>query len=326
MSTRLEIVRFLADGNFHSGSDIGRSLGISRAAVAKHIKKLVGQGLTVHRVTGRGYRLATPITLLDAEEIRHYLEAADMGLAVNIEVLHEVESTSDYLLQTTADTNQFPRVCIAEIQNNGRGRRGRPWFTMAYTNITLSISWKYESGPANLAGLSLAAGSALLHALKEYGITGLGLKWPNDVLYQDRKLAGLLVDIAGEATGPTHVVLGIGINGRLSTHDIDRIDQPCIDLNEILHETIDRNRLAAITIKHLLQMFIKFEQAGLSAFKQEWEENHIFHGKRVQVVQMNNTITGIVEGVDTQGSLIVRGEDDRLRVLHSGEISIQVLR
>jgi BirA family transcriptional regulator, biotin operon repressor / biotin---[acetyl-CoA-carboxylase] ligase len=124
-------------------------------------------------------------------------------------------------------------TCVAEAQSGGRGRRGRSWVTTPYCNLMLSMAWRFPGGPGLVSGLSLAAGVALLRALEQYGVSGAGLKWPNDVLWDNRKLAGLLVDVQGEAAGPTLVILGVGINGYISPQDAAHIDQPWIDLQGI---------------------------------------------------------------------------------------------
>ena len=326
MSTRAEILRLLSDGSFHSGTDLGKKLGITRAAVCKSVHQLAQSGLEVHRVTGRGYKLDTPLTLLDRPGLLKWLGSSAAEIRDRLQILDEVDSTNRYLAEHMAtDMDINGATCVAEAQSGGRGRRGRSWITTPYCNLMLSMAWRFPGGPSLVSGLSLAAGVALLRALEEYGVAGVGLKWPNDVLWDNRKLAGLLVDVQGEAAGPTLIILGVGINGYISPQDATHIDQPWIDLHGITGETTDRNRLAALVVRHLLGMFHLFASKGFAPFRGEWQERHLFHGRRVRLIQGDREFSGTAEGIDETGGLIVRHARNR-QVFHSGEVSLRPVR
>lgn len=319
MSTRHDLFKLLADGAFHSGTALGERLGISRAAVNKAIQSLAGSGIDIHRVSGRGYRLGEPFVPLSAVSIRTLLK--QRRVQATVEILDEVDSTNEQLLRTLEAPGV--RVCLAEAQSSGRGRRGRGWVATPGHNILLSMSWQFEQGPAGLAGLSLAAGVAVLRALEEFGVGGLGLKWPNDILCDGRKLAGLLIDVRGEASGPSRVVLGLGLNIYLTPGDAARIDQPWIALREILAAPMDRNGLAALLIAHLFEMFRIFQHDGFSAFRAEWERRHLFQGKAVELRNGQEGSVGTVVGVDAQGALRVRDVAGEIRNFHSGDVSLR---
>lgn len=324
MSTRSEIVKLLRDGRFHSGTDMGRALGISRAAVCKGIKALSDLGLEIHKVSGRGYRLATSLQPLDKKHILGHLSDKGVDLHGRLDILESVDSTSRYLLEKINASPTKDAICLAEAQLQGRGRRGRSWAATPYSNLMLSMAWRLQSGPAVVSGLSLAAGVAVARALDEYGVRETTLKWPNDVLWKHRKLAGLLVDVAGEAAGPCFVVLGVGVNGYISERDAEYIDQPWVDLQSIIGDTVDRNYLAAILIAHLTRMFETFSTNGLAAFREEWERRHLYNGKRVRLIQGDTEFQGEVEGIDETGALCIRDETGVKRVFHSGEISMRL--
>jgi BirA family biotin operon repressor/biotin-[acetyl-CoA-carboxylase] ligase len=324
MSTRNILLRLLSDGHFHSGTDLGRALGVSRAAVCKTIKSLGETGVHIHRVSGRGYRLEQAFAPLEQQHILAELQrlAPSPATPLALEILEETDSTSSHLLQGMVD-ERGARVCLAEAQRQGRGRRGRGWVATPWHNILLSMAWRFEQGPAALAGLSLAAGVASLRALQDYGVSGVGLKWPNDLLWRERKLAGLLVDIRGEAAGPCSAVVGLGLNVYLDPREATAIDQPWVDLHTMLQQTIDRNRLAALLIHHLREMFVRFASEGLAAFRGEWEAHHCYAQQRVRLLQGDTQMEGDAQGIDDNGALLIRDAGGTLRRFHSGEISLR---
>jgi BirA family transcriptional regulator, biotin operon repressor / biotin---[acetyl-CoA-carboxylase] ligase len=323
MNSRAQILRLLSDGAFHSGTDLGKKLGITRAAVCKNVRHLTQSGVDVHRVTGRGYRLEAPLTLLDRSRLLKHLGAAAADFRDRLHVLEEVDSTNRYLSERGAQAGDINGMtCLAEAQSGGRGRRGRAWVATPYRNLMLSMAWQFPSGPGIVSGLSLAAGVAVVRALEEYGVAGARLKWPNDVLWDERKLAGLLADVRGEAAGPTLVILGVGVNGDIGDDDAGRIDQPWVDLRRITGATPDRNRLAALVAGHLRRMFLTFAQQGFAPFREEWRRRHLYHGRRVRLILGEREILGTVEDVDENGGLIVRHGRGR-QVFHSGEISLR---
>lgn len=318
MSTRHSLLQLLADGAFHSGTDLGGRLGVSRAAVNKALHGLAEQGLDIHSIPGRGYRLSEPFVPLSASAIG----AALAPRAVSIEVLEETASTSEYLLQFAAH-QPSGRVCLAEAQRAGRGRRGRGWIATPFHNLVMSMSWRFESGPAALAGLSLAAGVAVVRALHGFGVADVALKWPNDVLFDRRKLAGLLVDVRGEAAGPSWVVLGLGLNIHIAPGDAARIDQPWAALREVLPGPVDRNRLAALVVQELANAFETFARRGFEPFAPQWEQHHAYRNREVRLQLGTETVTGTVVGIDEQGNLRLRDPRGAIRAYHSGEVSLR---
>ena len=338
MTTRLQVLRALADGKVHSGADIGRKLGVTRAAVSKGVKSLVAHGLVVQAAPGVGYQLEAPLTPLDGRVIRRHLARARSS--VRIELLETVDSTNRHLLaQALLDPDPSGRVCIADVQPHGRGRRGKSWVATPYQNIMLSIAWRFAVGPSMVSGLSLAAGVAVTRALEAFGVRGIGLKWPNDVLWTameppsdgkprgsaspERKLAGLLVDVHGEASGPCTVVLGVGVNCRLAPSDARFIDQPWTDIYRIAGRVPDRNRLAALLIEQLYEALLIFAQSGFAAFQAEWDRRHLYADRTVRMSRGDVLFEGIVEGIDEHGALRLRAPGGGTQVFHSGEVSLR---
>lgn len=322
MTARLHtLINALSDGRFHSGEGLGAELGISRAAVWKLLQKLEPLGLQLHAVSGKGYRLATPFEPLERDAVIAALEEDSLPLLSELEILPEVESTNRYLLESAGDGAPGGSACFAEYQQAGRGRRGREWHSPYGSSIYFSLLWRFNDGTSRLAGLSLAVAVALMRCLEECGLERAGIKWPNDILVEGRKLAGILLDVAGEHSGPCHVVIGIGINGRVSQQQGAAIDQPWTDLWQSGVE-VGRNRLAGRLLHHLLLAVEEYQEAGLDAFLDEWRGHDLTCDREVAIHHGSEVIHGIARGVDRSGMLQVE-QSDGLRSYASGEVSLR---
>jgi len=330
----LEILRLLADGAYHSGELIASRLGISRAAVSKAMRRVSGHyGVAVETVHGRGYRLSRPLELLDAGTILAGLSAAaphaDSGTAkgrvARLEIHDQIQSTNGYLMAEAAAGAPSGTVCLAERQTAGRGRRGRPWVSPFGCNLYLSILWRYPLAPAALGGASLAAGVVVARVLRDLGISDLGLKWPNDLIWRRHKLGGLLLEVAGEAQGPSHLVVGLGLNLDMDQAQGRAIDQPWAALTEALGGACPgRNHLAARLIASLTEALEGYGQGGLTPFLDDWERFDLLRGERVRLEFGGRVIEGEHLGIAPDGALRL-GTLDGVQTFHGGEISLRPL-
>ncbi len=321
-----QLLTILNDGRFHSGESLAGCLGgISRAAIWKTIQNLQALGLEIHAVRGRGYRLAEPVELLAAAAIQDGLTVAARSWVSTLEVHERIDSTNTYLMNRAKEGLPGGTVCLAEWQSAGRGRRGRSWVSPFAANLYLSLLWRFALEPALLSGVSLAVGVAAIRALNSVGIDGLGLKWPNDVLWQRRKLAGVLLEFGGESAGPCHIVAGVGLNVAMPRSTEQEIDQPWVDLRTIVgrQEQLSRNRLAARLISELVAALIQFEQQGLDAFREDWRRFDLAQGHPVTLHLPGAVIAGIARGVDASGALLLETAAGMRRFL-GGEISLRL--
>jgi len=327
METHLRIVRRLADGELHSGEDLARALGISRAAVWKAAHKAGEElGLEVHSVRGRGYRLAAPLELLDTERILAAIPHQARHRIERLEVYDDIDSTNSHLMREAQQGAPSGTLCFAERQRAGRGRRGRIWVSPFGTNIYLSLLWRYPFGPSVLGGLSLAAGTAIAGVLEAEGVPDIGLKWPNDVLWQHRKLAGLLLEVAGETQGPSLVVVGLGLNTRLPAAQAAAIEQPWVDLDSISGlGAVSRNRLAVRLAERLTDVLARYSTDGLPPFLAEWERFDLYHGEPVEIRLADQSFSGLHAGVTPQGALRL-DMDGHLETFQAGEVSLRPAR
>ena len=293
----LKLLTLLKDGRFHSGEALGAVLGVSRSAVWKQLQLLESElNLTVYKVRGRGYRLAAPLQLLEAEKIA--------SLAVEVPwpaLIHdEIDSTNAEALRLIATGRSAPFLVLAERQSAGRGRRGRAWSSPFAQNLYYSLVMRVEGGMRQLEGLSLVVGLAVRQTLLGLGLVSAGLKWPNDVLVDSRKVAGILLELVGDPADVCHVVLGIGINVNMQDADID---QAWTSLSLETGQLVDRNRLAAGLGDNLRRYLARHQREGFSALQKEWESAHLWQGRAVSLIAGSTCIEGVVLGVDHQGAL-----------------------
>ncbi|NRA61881.1 MAG: bifunctional biotin--[acetyl-CoA-carboxylase] ligase/biotin operon repressor BirA [Psychrobium sp.] len=320
--TTSNILKSLATGEFCSGQLLGEQNGISRAAIGKHVKALQQLGLDIYSVTGKGYRLSQPVELLDSDIIASFLPFEQRE---NVAVQTVVGSTNALIKEQIAQgqLSGSGYTLFAEAQTAGRGRRGREWVSPLGSSLFFSSHWRFEQGINATMGLSLAVGIAITEALSELGVQDLGLKWPNDIYYQGKKLAGILIELEAQAADSCDLVIGVGINVQLPVAASQKIDQPFTDLSAtgIL---IGRNELAATILRHLWAILENFESQGFSALITRWNTFDCFKDDRVELKIGQRSIAGIARGVDGQGGIVIELDaSGNLQTFYGGEISLR---
>jgi len=320
-----QLLKTLADGQFHSGEELGSLLGVSRTAVWKQLQKLQEvTELPLESVKGRGYRLIGGIELLDLDAVRHSLSLAAASLLSVLNFLDEIDSTNRFALSEAQNGAGRGYVVAAEQQSAGRGRRGRTWVSPYARNIYCSAIWEFDGGAAALEGLSLAVGVAVARALASVGVKDVGLKWPNDVVWAGRKLAGILLEMTGDAAGRCQVIVGIGINVSMAgAASATSIDQPWVDVQTAVGGTASRNQLLASLLSELLPALAEFEQFGFSRFHEVWSGLDCLAAKDVAVHLGESIVMGTAAGVNQTGALMVDTPMGR-QIFHGGEVSLRL--
>ncbi len=327
MNIQQQILRLLADGKLYSGRSLAERIGVSRTAVWKHIGQLRELGLEFDAVPGAGYRWLTPVELLQLDRIMAELSADVCGNLEAIDLLWTAESTSDELLAKDPPPQGRSRACLAECQTGGRGRRGRKWLSPFGGGIYLSQSWCFAAAPKELTALPLAAGVAVLRALQAIGTASLSLKWPNDVLADGRKLAGILVDLRGEAEGPLTAVIGVGVNLEVPAPVAAMIQaeggMPPVGLGQIdTGLARSRNRLAAELISALHQAVREFGQTGFSGFAGEWAARDYLRDRRISVRVGDRVCEGVAKGIAADGQFRLESNGTVERIV-SGDVTLR---
>ena len=315
------ILHLLADGQFHSGEALAQQFKVTRATVWNAIKHAETLGVTIFSVRGRGYKLPQIIEFLDKNAVLNAI--GEQQEWFNVIILDKVASTNTYLMQ---QKNVAHATCVAaHIQTNGKGRRGRTWVSQLGASLTFSLVWRFQCGAAALSGLSLAVGVALMRTLLSFNINQAQLKWPNDILINGKKLAGILIELQGDLDGPSTAVIGIGINLNLPKALIEAIDQPTTDLNTVSDNPINQNILLGTLLKHLAEVLSRFEQFGFVGLRDEWVSYHAYHQQPVRMLLPNGTeVLGVVKNVADDGILLV---DTALGLqrFSAGEISLRAV-
>jgi BirA family biotin operon repressor/biotin-[acetyl-CoA-carboxylase] ligase len=324
------LLRQLADGDFHSGEDLAAKVGLTRARVSQVLKDAEAAGLALERVKGRGYRLLEAPDFLAADAVRARLSELAQNRpgapSLAIEIVDQIESTSSELSRRSQRRDIHGMVIAAEWQTAGRGRRGRSWTAVAGGSLTFSLGWKFEQGAGFLAGLSLAIGVAVVRALEAEGFAGIALKWPNDLVHRHHKLGGILIDINGDALGPSTTVIGVGLNVRLPANVRKDIPVAVTDLATVAGKKappVNRNHVFARLLHQLTAVLQQYAAEGFAPFAAEWQHRHAYQGKMVKLLLPDGaTVTGKVAGVDASGALVLADGPRRARFL-SGEISLR---
>jgi BirA family transcriptional regulator, biotin operon repressor / biotin---[acetyl-CoA-carboxylase] ligase len=315
------VLRRLADGRFHSGEEMARDLGRSRATLSEALKHVDDMGIELFSVRGKGYRLAQPLEFLDGD----LLSARLADSRVRVQVVDEIDSTSTKLLELAARGAPSGTCLAAEWQSAGRGRRGRGWVSGLGGSLTFSLLWRFERGVGHLGGLSLAIGLSVARTLRAMGVARAQVKWPNDVVCDFRKLAGILVETSGEMQGPSTAVIGVGVNYRLADAVLDRIDQATTDVCRCAVGEVSRTVLLASLLADLAEMLERFEREGFEPLRAAWRELHAYDGRIVRVVPPQDApYEATVLDVAANGALVVQPlAGGAPQQLSSAEISLR---
>jgi BirA family biotin operon repressor/biotin-[acetyl-CoA-carboxylase] ligase len=250
---------------------------------------------------------------------RYYLE--------QIKLYKKLPSTNSYLLEQAKNKNSHrAEACLAEQQTAGRGRLGRNWYSPFGQNIYLSLLWWFGSSPNYLNGLNLVIALATLTALKKYGVKNrIGLKWPNDLLWRKRKLAGILIELLPNRSKPSScwAVIGIGLNLNLEQKNGENPVKNSCDLITITKQIPKRNRVAAILIEQLIIALNSYEKHGLDPFIKKWRKVDLTYKKKITLITPQQTITGTSLGISKNGSLILQDQSGKKLLFSAGEISLR---
>ncbi|KTD44729.1 biotin--[acetyl-CoA-carboxylase] ligase [Legionella parisiensis] len=318
---QITLLQLLGDGDCHSGSELGATLGITRSAIWKQIHHLIASGIPIKRIRHQGYQLPNQLILLNKQQIMEHLASQKQSSPFNLHLFTSIDSTNRYL-KDLPPSNTVD-ICCAEIQTQGRGRFGRHWHSPFGENLYCSTRWNINYDLTKLSGLSLVTSLAVLATLNEFDISSnIKIKWPNDILWAHKKLCGSLIEILAESNGNVQIIIGIGLNVNTDTENNPLPDKPWCSLYEITKQRFDRNILIARLIINLELYLSKFIHHDLNFFMDEWNKSDYLFGKNIKVTQSINALTGIACGINQIGQLILQDEAGTKHFLSSGDTSL----
>lgn len=318
MRRAFALLELLSDGAEHAGAALAQALGVTRAAVWHQVAQLREQGLAIDASRRHGYQLAGGFEALCAQSIRSQLSGPARALLA-IDVVTITDSTNERLLAALNAGDIHGKVLFAEHQTAGRGRRGDRWLSPPGSGLCVSLGWRFDQPPATFSALSLVVGMAIAESLRELGVASAMLKWPNDILCENGKLAGILIEMRAEAGGPSRTVIGIGINVQMSQEARALIDQPVADFVHASGQAMSRNRLAAVLLSALARTLPQFARDGFAVFRDDWRRYDQLADAVVRLELPNRVVEGIARGVDDHGALLIE-HDGRRETFVSGHL------
>lgn len=329
MIIAFELIKKLADGKFHSGQKLAEELRINRAHIWRAVAYLKSLNLDIYSVKGKGYKLASPIELLNEQKIHDNLPPAIFDSINLLQVLSVTHSTADYVKEYKLRALPERTVVVAEAQTQGRGRVGRTWFSPFGANIYLSTYWKLKQ---NISGLSLVIGLAVAKSLEASGVT-TKVKWPNDIYFDNKKMVGILIESEfnkNESAQNIFISIGLNVNLQVSKLDeykeksADLLDNTITDMTTVLGYTPSRNKIIADILTNLVDFLEKFEQHGFTYFLPMWQEYDYLMGKLVSVTKPtpNQSLIGHAKGVSQRGELLLE-EQGVLKAICVGDIKVR---
>jgi BirA family biotin operon repressor/biotin-[acetyl-CoA-carboxylase] ligase len=262
------------------------------------------------------YLTDLPVESLDFDKITAVIDAESKQFLSKLEIFNEIGSTNSYLLEQAREGGERGWACLAETQTHGRGRADRTWYSPPGMNIYCSLLWQFTLPKPDMAGLSLAVAVMVAHTLRKYGIVaGIELKWPNDVMFAGRKLAGILLEQVADK-----IVIGIGLNLYLPPTEAN---ENWIAMTEITGRPVARNYIAGLLLNELLAKLPLYQERGLSAFSADWRQWDVLFGKEVTVQTATVNYVGVMQGINQQGELILLNPQGEHHYFRCGEVSIR---
>ena len=319
---KIKLLSCLLDNDYHSGNGLAARLGVSRTVIWKGIKQLRAYGLEIEARHGKGYRLHDEIDLLQRNEILG--ELGQYAGACSMDVLFDTESTNLCLTGLFGQTGLHKHIVLAEYQHGGKGRRGRTWVSPFARGLYLSLGWRFDMAPASLNALSLASGVALARTLEGLDMSGVSLKWPNDLVLAGKKVGGILLEARSETAASCDVVIGIGVNIRLDKETRTGLDQPATDLAGHYHSLPSRNRLAGRIIAGQFSMLERVASGRMGEYVAEWRNLDCLSGRPAELHMPGRVVRGHVSGVDDNGLLLLE-TGGKIEKFSSGEVRARAI-
>lgn len=319
----IDVLNRLDHKCFHSGQDLANDFSVTRATIHNCILRIEAIGIPIERVRGKGYKLFSPLDLLSKEIICANLSASVSSKLSSFVIEQVITSTNEYIAKIELPKQTYFSVVLAEMQTAGRGRRGRTWQSPYAANVYMSVLWNLQKPLSEVGALSPLLAISIVRALEELGVIGLGLKWPNDIHCDNKKLAGLLIECSGEMGGQTKMIIGVGVNVHMSKQGNINIDQQWTDITSATSNSgVSRNQVVAGLLNQVIPTLKQFDLSTSDALTEDWAQWDVMKDKAVILSAANENITGVARGIDEGGRLLLENENG-LQAISAGDVSLR---
>ena len=311
------------EDGFVSGNALAEQLGVSRVSVWGRMEQLRSQGFEFEAIRRKGYRICKKPDSLNALLTRAYLQ--DPEDCPELVFLTTIDSTNDHASRLLANEYEAPFIVISNQQTLGRGRMGRTWHSPPSSNLYMSFGSRPYVRPDRMQLFTLWMGVYVARHLKERLSLDIGVKWPNDLFYNNQKLGGMLTEARVDADSLRELVFGIGLNVNQTKKDWPKdLQQTATSLRELRGEEQDLNRVAALLIEAIYSGYRAFLAGNIRAiFEDMWPEFDILKGELIEAETRNGNLQGVAKGLDNRGSLILKTLEGKLTTLNSGDVHIK---
>lgn len=320
--TKMDVLTALREkDDYVSGQELCERFQVSRTAVWKRIRQLQADGYEIEAVPNRGYRIAGYPDVIAAEEVESRLKTEWMGHPVRY--FEVIDSTNQYAKKAAEEGAPEGLLVISDEQTAGKGRSGRHWTTPPGTAIAMTILLRPKIAADRISMTTLVMGLAVSEAVRELYDVPAGIKWPNDVVIDGKKICGILTEMTTDMVSVSYIVVGTGINANIDVFP-EELKDTAVSLKMILGHEVNRAELIASVMKYFERYYEQYIAAGdLSAVMDRYNELLLNRGRAVRVLEPGNEYTGVAEGIDTLGELLVRREDGTVSRVYAGEVSVR---
>ncbi|MFH2066585.1 MAG: biotin--[acetyl-CoA-carboxylase] ligase [Pseudomonadota bacterium] len=322
MTTRDKLLAYLQANPdcWISGEILSRILKVSRAAINKHIKKLRQDGYQIESSTKKGYRIGEYHDLISADEIRDHLTTTIFGRQ-KIFILKETDSTNLQARKPAAEGEPEGTIVIAESQHSGRGRKGREWFSPSNAGIYASIILRPRISPAEAPGITLMTAVAVVESLISIYEIPIRIKWPNDLLIGDRKIAGILTEISTEMDRVDYIIVGIGLNVNTAVHDFPAaLQEKATSLYAATGKRFSRVTVLKTILQEFEAYYDLFRREGFSGIRDRWISHSDIIGRDVMIRKIGGELRGRIIDIDHEGVLILQDHLEKVHRIFSGDL------
>lgn len=308
---------------FISGEKLAELCGISRTAVWKHINSLKEEGYNIETQPRTGYKLISRPDALVKTEILDGLQTKVFGKEF-LYTFFEIDSTNLKAKQLANEGKPEGTVVVAESQTKGKGRLGRKWVSPSGKGVWVSFILRPPILPVKATQLTFVIAVAMVHSLKNIGISDVQIKWPNDILIHRRKVAGILTELSAEIDCVNYVIVGIGINVNQDTFEFpEEFKDKATSLKEACGHKVSRIKVLQSVLKEVEHFYYLYLENGFGEIINLWRENSVTLGKEVEVISGTEKITGLAIDIDEEGCLLVKDREGKVNKIVAGDVSLR---